>query len=79
VAHKGFPKARDVIETIMEICKVSHNDLQRGLTVWQQADFLTYIRGKNNSVQFCIYLYDYSTAQRRDMLKTESSKFVMMA
>ncbi|PNF14863.1 hypothetical protein B7P43_G05156, partial [Cryptotermes secundus] len=44
VAHKGFPKAKNVVDIIMEICKTRHEDLQRGLTVWQQADFLTYIR-----------------------------------
>jgi eukaryotic translation initiation factor 2C len=45
VAHKGFPKAKDVVDIIMEVCKVSHGDLQRGLSFLQRTDFLTYIRG----------------------------------
>jgi hypothetical protein len=59
VAHKGFPKPKNVVDIIVEVCKASRDDLQRGLSFWQQADFLTYIRGKNNSVQFYIYLHDY--------------------
>jgi eukaryotic translation initiation factor 2C len=45
VAHKGFPAARNVVEIILDICKLRHEDLQKGLTDWQKEDFLNYIRG----------------------------------
>jgi hypothetical protein len=55
VAHKGFPVAKEVVDIMVEICKLRNKeDLRKGLTVWQQTDFLTYIRGKNNSL---LYLF----------------------
>jgi eukaryotic translation initiation factor 2C len=45
VAHKGFPSARNVVEIIVDVCRLRHEDLQKGLTDRQKADFLNYIRG----------------------------------
>ncbi|PNF21081.1 Protein argonaute-2 [Cryptotermes secundus] len=45
VAHKGFPSARNVVDLILEVCKLRHEDLQKELTIHQKEDFLNYIRG----------------------------------
>jgi eukaryotic translation initiation factor 2C len=45
VAHKGFPSARNVVDIILDVCRLRHEDLQKGLTERQKADFLNYIRG----------------------------------
>jgi hypothetical protein len=53
VAHKGFPAARSVVDIVMEICNLRPEDLRKGLAVWQRADFMNYIRGKNNDKIYC--------------------------
>jgi hypothetical protein len=52
VAHKGFPKAQNVVDAILEICGSPRdgNELQ----FLQKEDFLRYIRGENND-SYCSF------------------------
>ena len=46
MAHKGFPTAQSVPKAMCEILRVDTAQLQQGLTTYQKADFLKYIKGK---------------------------------
>jgi hypothetical protein len=47
VAHKGFPKAQNVVDAIFEICGQPRDGNE--LHFIQKEDFLRFIRGKNHN------------------------------
>ena len=46
VAHKGFPKAQNVVDAIFDICQSRVNELN----FHQKEDFLRFIRGENYNI-----------------------------